>query len=96
MHHASNREYLDRNYGGILIIWDRIFGTFAQEQEQPQTEIVYGLVHPIGSLHPITIAFHEWGVMARDVVGARSWRERLRQLFGRPRTLARTTPICAE
>ena len=82
VHHASNRDYLDRNYGGILIIWDRLFGTFAQEQ--PQTAITYGLVHPIGSLNPIRIAFHEWGAMARDVGSARSWRERLRQLLGRP------------
>jgi sterol desaturase/sphingolipid hydroxylase (fatty acid hydroxylase superfamily) len=82
VHHASNAEYLDRNYGGILIIFDRLFGTFAQEQ--PQTKITYGLVHPIGSLNPFRIAFHEWGAMARDFGRARSWRERLRQLFGRP------------
>jgi hypothetical protein len=82
VHHASNCEYLDRNYGGILIIWDRLFGTFAQEQLQ--TEITYGLVHPVGSLNPVRIAFHEWGALARDLGRARSWRERLRQLFGRP------------
>jgi len=82
VHHASNDEYLDRNYGGILIIWDRLFGTFAEEQ--PQTRIAYGLVHPIGSLDPIKIAFHEWAAMARDVRRAGSWREGLRLLFGRP------------
>ncbi|MBV8100504.1 MAG: sterol desaturase family protein, partial [Verrucomicrobia bacterium] len=59
LHHASNSEYLDRNYGGILIIWDRLFGTFVREK--PQTETAYGLVHPIGSLNPIKIAFHEMG-----------------------------------
>jgi sterol desaturase/sphingolipid hydroxylase (fatty acid hydroxylase superfamily) len=82
VHHASNRQYLDRNYGGILIIWDRLFGTFAREE--PQTEIAYGLVHPIGSLNPIRIVFHEWIAIARDVGGANSWRERLRRAFGRP------------
>ncbi len=82
VHHASNRDYLDRNYGGILIIWDRLFGTFAQER--PQTKIIYGLVHPIGSLNPIRIVFHEWGAMGRDVVHAQSWRERARELFGPP------------
>lgn len=82
VHHASNVEYLDKNYGGIVIFWDRLFGTFAQERSD--TAIVYGLVHPIGSLNPLRIAFHEWGAMARDVVRARTWRERLRQLFGRP------------
>lgn len=81
VHHASNPEYLDRNYGGILILWDRLFGTFAAER--PGTAIAYGLVHPQGSLNPIAIAFHEWRAMARDVARARSWRERLSQLFGR-------------
>ncbi len=82
VHHASNGEYLDRNYGGILIVWDRIFGTFAEERAA--APIVYGLVHPVGSLNPITIAFHGWLEMARDFRRARSWRNRLRQLFGRP------------
>jgi sterol desaturase/sphingolipid hydroxylase (fatty acid hydroxylase superfamily) len=82
VHHASNAEYLDRNYGGILIVWDRLFGTFAREQ--PQIPIAYGLAHPIGSMNPIKIALHEWGAMAADVSRARSWRERFRQLFGRP------------
>jgi sterol desaturase/sphingolipid hydroxylase (fatty acid hydroxylase superfamily) len=82
VHHASNGEYLDRNYGGILIVWDRLFGTFAAER--PEAPLVYGLVHPLASLNPITIAFHEWLQIARDFRHARSWRQRLRQLFGRP------------
>lgn len=82
VHHASNQQYLDRNYGGILIVFDRLFGTFAREE--PGVRIVYGLVHPIGSLNPIRIAFHEWIAIARDVWRARSWQERLRLAFGRP------------
>ena len=82
VHHASNPEYLDRNYGGVLIIWDRLFGTFAAEQAR--TPIRYGLVHPVGSYNPIRIALHEWGAMMADVRRARTGRERLRQLFGRP------------
>jgi sterol desaturase/sphingolipid hydroxylase (fatty acid hydroxylase superfamily)/outer membrane scaffolding protein for murein synthesis (MipA/OmpV family) len=82
VHHASNGEYLDRNYGGILIIWDRLFGTFAAER--PQTPITYGLVHPVGSLNPILIIFHQWLTMIRDCARASTWRERLKQLFGRP------------
>lgn len=82
VHHATNPEYLDRNYGGILILWDRVFGTFAAEQ--PGKAIAYGLVQPIGSANPVTILFHQWLAMARDVASAGSWRERLRQLFGRP------------
>ena len=82
VHHASNDDYLDRNYGGILIIWDRLFGTFAQERSD--RPITYGLVHPIGSLNPLRIAFHEWGAMLRDAGRTQSWPERMRQLFGRP------------
>ncbi|HUH84961.1 MAG TPA: sterol desaturase family protein [Stellaceae bacterium] len=82
VHHASNAQYLDRNYGGILIIWDRLFGTFASEDRH--INIRYGLVHPFGCLNPFVIAFHEWAAMARDVARARSWRERLVQLFGSP------------
>jgi sterol desaturase/sphingolipid hydroxylase (fatty acid hydroxylase superfamily) len=82
VHHASNPQYLDRNFGGILIVWDRLFGTYAQECAREP--IVYGLVHPIGSLNPLRILFHEWVAMARDVRRARSWPQRLRQLFGPP------------
>jgi sterol desaturase/sphingolipid hydroxylase (fatty acid hydroxylase superfamily) len=82
VHHASNGEYLDRNYGGIFIVWDRLFGSFADER--PEAPIVYGLVHPIGSLNPLAIAFHEWIAMARDFSHASSWSSRLTQLFGRP------------
>jgi sterol desaturase/sphingolipid hydroxylase (fatty acid hydroxylase superfamily) len=82
VHHASNRDYLNCNYGGILIIWDRLFGTFAKER--PKTPITYGLVHPVNSLNPVRIVFHEWIAIARDVGRARSWQQRLEYLFGRP------------
>ncbi|HVY17843.1 MAG TPA: sterol desaturase family protein [Rhodopila sp.] len=93
VHHASNAAYLDRNYGGILIVWDRIFGTYAEER--PGTRIVYGLVHPIGTLNPIRITFHEWFAMARDASRARTWRQRLACLFGRPGAVA-GRPVPAE
>jgi len=91
VHHASNEVYVDRNYGGVLIVWDRLFGTFAQEE--PHTPITYGLVHPIGSMNPLRILFHEWIAMGQDFVRARTPGERLRQLFGRPAaSLACTLP----
>jgi sterol desaturase/sphingolipid hydroxylase (fatty acid hydroxylase superfamily) len=94
VHHASNGEYLDRNYGGILIVWDRLFGTFADER--PEAPIAYGLAHPIGSLNPLVIAFHEWRAMAHDFARARSWQARLTQLFGRPAdSLAALSAPCA-
>ena len=82
VHHASNDVYLDRNYGGILIVWDRLFGTFAAEQ--PEITIAYGLVHPVDTHNPLRLAFHEWMTMARDAIHAQSWRERMVSLFGRP------------
>ncbi|MCB0294062.1 MAG: sterol desaturase family protein [Calditrichaeota bacterium] len=80
VHHGSDVKYLDRNHGGILIIWDRLFGTFQAEEEAP----TYGLTTNINSYNPIRIAFHEWQDMLRDVREAGSWRERLLYLFGPP------------
>lgn len=86
VHHASNDLYLDRNYGGILIIWDRLFGTFADEN--PKMAIVYGLVHPVATRNPLRLTFHEWITMIRDTIHARSWHERRVSLFGRPGPVA--------
>lgn len=61
-HHGSNPQYLDRNHGGILIIWDRLFGTFEPEVER----VRYGLTENIRSHKPHVIAFHEWAAMFRD------------------------------
>ena len=64
LHHASNLDYLDRNQAGVLIIWDRLFGTFVKENEEKP---VYGLTQNIHSFNPIKIAFHEWRDIWRDV-----------------------------
>ena len=72
VHHGSNSRYLDRNHGSILIVWDRLFGTFERESEP----VVYGLTTNIDSYNPVTIATHEWRDIARDVADAGSWRER--------------------
>ena len=82
VHHAANPEYLDRNYGGVLIIFDRIFGTFVAERDDVPCR--YGLVHPLRSNNPVIIAFHEWVALARDLRQALSWRDRWSYLFGRP------------
>jgi sterol desaturase/sphingolipid hydroxylase (fatty acid hydroxylase superfamily) len=73
VHHAKNAAYHDRNFGGALIVWDRLFGTFAEEREQP----VYGITTPLWSRDPLTIQLQEYAAIARDVVRARSWRSRL-------------------
>ena len=82
VHHAANVEYLDRNYGGILIVWDRLFGTFVSERHDVPCR--YGLVTPLRSNNPVIIAFHEWAALARDIWRARSWRERLMCVIGPP------------
>ncbi|MFB6264388.1 MAG: sterol desaturase family protein [Bradymonadaceae bacterium] len=82
VHHGSNMEYVDRNYGGILIIWDRIFGTY--QREKPDEPVEYGLIDDLGSFHPIRIAFHEWVSMWRDIRDASSWKHRLMYMFGPP------------
>ncbi len=80
VHHGSNQEYLDRNHAGILIIWDRLFGTFEPERNR----VVYGLTRNINSYNPVRIAFHEWIDIWNDVRQAPTWRLKLRYVFGRP------------
>jgi sterol desaturase/sphingolipid hydroxylase (fatty acid hydroxylase superfamily) len=80
VHHGSNQQYLDRNYGGILIVWDRLFGTFEPEGAR----VVYGLTTNVGSYNPLRVATHEYLAVWRDVRAAASWRHRLGYLLGRP------------
>ena len=72
VHHGSNEVYLDKNYGGILIVWDRLFGTFEPEGER----VRYGLTTNIKTFNPVMVAFHEYAALLRDVRRARSWRTR--------------------
>jgi sterol desaturase/sphingolipid hydroxylase (fatty acid hydroxylase superfamily) len=81
VHHGSDIKYLDKNHAGILIIWDRMFGTFQEEEEHP----TYGLTRNIQTFNPLRIAFHEWIDMLRDVVRpGLSLRQRLGYLFHAP------------
>ncbi|MCW5773732.1 MAG: sterol desaturase family protein [Rhodospirillaceae bacterium] len=82
VHHAVNPDYLDTNYGGVLILFDRWFGTFAAERAGDPCR--YGLVDPITSGNPFVIAFREWWRMGRDVLRAKSWRARFGHAFGPP------------
>ncbi len=82
VHHATNPRYLDANYAGILIIWDRLFGTFVAEDDAEPCR--YGIVKNLGSFNLGVIAFHEWVALARDFAKARTWRGRLGTLFGPP------------
>jgi len=65
VHHAKNADYLDRNHGGVLMIFDRIFGTYVEEREDVSVD--FGLVKPVNSYNPVKIAFHEWINMINDL-----------------------------
>ncbi len=80
VHHGSDVKYLDMNHAGVLIIWDRLFGTFQPEEEHP----TYGLTTNINTYNPFRIAFHEWHDLWRDVRRPLPWKARLGYLFGPP------------
>jgi sterol desaturase/sphingolipid hydroxylase (fatty acid hydroxylase superfamily) len=80
VHHGANEQYLDRNYAGILIIWDRLFGSFEPEGER----VRYGLTKNIETFHPVRVAFHEYIALWHDVRGARTWRERFGHVWHGP------------
>jgi sterol desaturase/sphingolipid hydroxylase (fatty acid hydroxylase superfamily) len=82
VHHAANLEYLDKNYGGVLIVFDRLFGTFAAERDEIPCR--YGLVTPLFSNNPLWIAAHEWSALGRDLWRGRSAGEWWRAVFGLP------------
>jgi len=80
VHHGANVAYLDRNYGGMLIVWDRLFGTFEPEAEP----VRFGLTKNIASYNPVYIAFHEWAAIARDAWRAADWRSAWGYIFAPP------------
>ena len=82
VHHASNLEYLDANYGGVLIIFDRLFGTY--KPERGEVPCRYGLVTPVTTHNLLWIEFHVWVGMFRDLIRARSPREVVGYLFAPP------------
>ena len=80
VHHGANAVYLDRNYGGILIVWDRLFGTYTPERER----VRYGLTTNLQTFNPIHVAFHEYVALWRDLRRAPDWRTRGRVLWHGP------------
>ncbi|SEL18628.1 sterol desaturase family protein [Streptacidiphilus jiangxiensis] len=80
VHHGSNQGYLDRNYGGVFIVWDRLFRTFTPETER----VEYGLTRNIDTYNPLRVAFHEYAAIGRDLRAVRTLRERLTVLLGTP------------
>ncbi len=80
VHHGANAKYIDKNFGGILIIWDRMFGTFQKEEELP----IYGLTTPMTSKNPITVQFYEFPRLYKDLKQAESPSEFMGYLFRGP------------
>lgn len=80
VHHSSDAEYLDKNYGAILIIWDKFFGTYKEEDHKP----VYGLTQNIDSYNPVTVVTHEWKKIFNDLKKSNSLKDRFHYLFNPP------------
>lgn len=74
VHHANNPMYLDANYAGVFIIWDKMFGSFIPEQENERCR--YGLVNDLATFNPLRVAFHEWLAIFKDVFSAKTWKDR--------------------
>jgi len=82
IHHASNEEYIDANYGGVLIVFDRLFGTYKAEDQA--IAIQYGLTEPLMSKNPLVVQFFEWKALFLDLRGSRSFKEIFGYLFRPP------------
>lgn len=80
VHHGVNDEYLDKNYGGVLIIWDRLFGSYIKESEEPR----YGIIKPINSYNPLWINTHGWFEMFEAISKSHGIYAKLRCIFGSP------------
>ncbi len=82
VHHGRNDRYIDRNYGGTLIIFDRLFGTFTEEDPAERPD--YGLARPVYSYNPVWLTLHECVHMFRDMAAAGPWHQRLKHLWAPP------------
>lgn len=79
-HHGTNPEYIDMNYAGVLIIWDRLFGTFVEER----APVKYGVLHPVHSFNPLYLAFHLWADILRDLARPVPFAVKLKYVFAPP------------
>ena len=82
VHHGSNKQYIDKNYGNLLIIWDRMFGTFESEEEP----VKFGLVNNVNTFNPTKITFMAWTSMIEDIKSKTNYSEMLRIILGPPNT----------
>ena len=80
VHHGVNKQYLDKNYAGILIVWDRLFGTFEPEVDRPR----YGITKQLSTYNPFRVGFHEWYAIGHDVRHATRLRDRVGHVLRPP------------
>ena len=82
VHHARNEIYIDKNYGGLTMIWDHVFGTYQQMQDDVKPD--FGITNPLQSNNPLKVIAHEFVPLFQDFRGAPTWRQKFGVLFGRP------------
>jgi sterol desaturase/sphingolipid hydroxylase (fatty acid hydroxylase superfamily) len=80
VHHGSDPEYLDKNYAGIFIVWDRMFGSFVEEKQRP----TYGLTKPVETYNLVKLQYGDYAQIVRNVRASSRWRDKLGYLFGPP------------
>jgi hypothetical protein len=80
VHHGKNKEYIDKNYGNLLIIWDRFFRTYKREEKK----VIFGLVQDLNTNNPVEITFYSWKEIITDLKKASSWRQIVTIIFGAP------------
>ena len=95
VHHAINKEYIDKNYGQIFIFWDKLFGTF--QEELKEVPAVYGITRPVKTWNPIKINFQHMSLLFKDAWYARNWKDKLRVWYKptgwRPADVAEKYPV---
>ena len=79
IHHAKNKEYIDANYGGVFIIWDRMFGTYTAQR--PDLKPIYGTATPLNSWNPLWANFQVFSIMIKDTIKTKSWRDKVKVWF---------------
>ena len=79
IHHAKNKEYIDANYGGVFIIWDRMFGTYTPQRDDLKP--VYGTATPLNSWNPIWANFQVYSIMIKDSIKTKLWRNKIKVWF---------------
>ena len=86
VHHGTNTEYLDKNYGNFFIIWDRIFGTYAEEKEP----VTYGLINNVKTSNPLKITVFSWVSFIEDFKKSKTTIDKIRSFLGTPEWEPRT------